>query len=66
MHCEVLAVDDRAEGETHEEIDEVLVHARGVLRLTCLSHGLHSLLKLKEVVITRPSWFPRSRYTARG
>ena len=54
MNRKVATVDDCAQRQGLKEINELFVNVLGVLGLACFSNWVHSVLKLKEVVITLP------------
>ncbi len=54
MYGEVLVVDECAEGESFEEVDEPLVYFRVVFLFACVGSEVHYSLKLKKEVIVRP------------
>lgn len=66
MDCEVLVIDEGAEGQFGEEVDEALVDVGSVLLVAWVGRAVHSVLKLKKEVMVLPSWLPRSRWTWSG
>jgi hypothetical protein len=54
VYGEVLVVDECAEGESFEEIDESFVYFRVVFFFAWGGSGVHYSLKLKKEVIVRP------------
>ena len=61
MYCDIFIIDKCAEGELREKLKKFLVDSSIVFFLAYILFLLHSYLKENRVVMSLPSWFPRSR-----
>ena len=66
MYCKIPSINNCTKREMYEKIHKILVYSWRVLGLTFVLNILHSILKLKEEVITLPSWFPVRRCKEEG
>ena len=66
MNCKIFLINVSTQRKLHEQIDESLVNSDLILGFTFITNFLHSVRKLKELVMTLPSWFPRSKWMESG